>query len=301
MKLCIGDRPGKRFELSKDWLSCKRLLEAIWSERGLLPLYGACRLLFERKPLSDHIKLAIPLTRRTGFLRKTDPGDPWWESFSSRSLWLLVSTLCLNVFCCILQEKVCDARSAFHSKRLSPSSEVTSNLDGSPKIVEVDTFRPRSRFCQIRSPLMECVYDGSDYAIPTLNGQNSQKYFEWQHTGDECKTPTPVKSAGGDSFYGACSELPSYMANTQSFKAKSRSLSAPKQRPDEGSKKRLTLSEIIAARNSVSAIRMHRSYSQFEDIFEWPRNRDVLAVSSHSFSSPIRCLQSDRIQQCVCV
>lgn len=44
MKLCIGDRPGKRFELSKDWSSCKPLLEAIWSERGLLLLCVACRL-----------------------------------------------------------------------------------------------------------------------------------------------------------------------------------------------------------------------------------------------------------------
>ncbi|XP_030464678.1 protein IQ-domain 26-like [Syzygium oleosum] len=164
-------------------------------------------------------------------------------------------------------EKVCDARSAFHSKRLSTSSEVASNLDESPKIVEVDTFKTRSRFCPIHSPVLECVYNGSDHAVSMLNCQNSRN-FEWRLAGNECKTPTPVKSACGDSFYEPRSELPSYMANTQSFEAKSRSLSTPKQRPEEGSKKRLTLSEIIAARNSVRAIRMQRSRSQVEDIFE---------------------------------
>ncbi|XP_030526378.1 protein IQ-domain 26-like [Rhodamnia argentea] len=166
-------------------------------------------------------------------------------------------------------EKVCDPRSAFHSKRLSTSSEFASNLDESPKIVEVDTFKPRSRFCQIHSPLMECVYDGSDYAVSKLNCGNSRN-SEWQLASNECKTPTPVKSACRDSFYEASSELPSYMASTQSFKAKSRSLSAPKQRPVEGSKKRFTLSEITAGRNGVGAIRMHRSCSQFKDIFERP-------------------------------
>ncbi|KAF8027606.1 hypothetical protein BT93_E0499 [Corymbia citriodora subsp. variegata] len=154
-------------------------------------------------------------------------------------------------------EKVCDTRSAFHSKRFSTSSEVASNLEDSPKIVEVDTFKPRSRFCQIHSPLMECVDNGSDYAV--LN-----QYSEWPLASKECRTPPPVKSPFGDSFYHEpSSELPSYMASTQSFKAKLRSFSAPKQRPDEGLKKRFTLSEIIAARNSISAIGMHRSCSQF--------------------------------------
>ena len=43
------------------------------------------------------------------------------------------------------------------------------------------------------------------------------------------------------------------MANTQSFKAKVRSHSAPRQRPD---KKKLSLEEIMAARSSVSGVRM---------------------------------------------
>lgn len=46
------------------------------------------------------------------------------------------------------------------------------------------------------------------------------------------------------------------MANTQSFKAKLRSHSAPKQRPEV--KKRLSLNEMMAARNSLSSVRMQK-------------------------------------------
>lgn len=52
------------------------------------------------------------------------------------------------------------------------------------------------------------------------------------------------------------------MTNTQSFKAKLRSQSAPKQRPEPVSKKRLSLDEIMAARNSVSSVRMQRAFPQ---------------------------------------
>ena len=47
------------------------------------------------------------------------------------------------------------------------------------------------------------------------------------------------------------------MANTQSYKAKLRPHSAPKQRPEP--KKRLSLNEIMAARNSTSGVRMQWS------------------------------------------
>jgi hypothetical protein len=46
------------------------------------------------------------------------------------------------------------------------------------------------------------------------------------------------------------------MANTQSSKAKLRSHSAPKQRPEV--KKRLSLNEMMAARNSMSGVRMQK-------------------------------------------
>lgn len=55
------------------------------------------------------------------------------------------------------------------------------------------------------------------------------------------------------------------MANTQSSKAKLRSHSAPKQRPEPGAKKRLSLNEMIQSRSSLSGVRMQRSCSQVQE------------------------------------
>ncbi|KAE8714764.1 hypothetical protein F3Y22_tig00110190pilonHSYRG00008 [Hibiscus syriacus] len=48
-------------------------------------------------------------------------------------------------------------------------------------------------------------------------------------------------------------------------KAKLRSYSAPKQRPESGAKKRLSLDEIMAARNSMSGVRMNKSCYQVHE------------------------------------
>uniref|UniRef100_A0A7C9CE82 DUF4005 domain-containing protein n=1 Tax=Opuntia streptacantha TaxID=393608 RepID=A0A7C9CE82_OPUST len=106
---------------------------------------------------------------------------------------------------------------------------------------------------------------------------------EWGFYGDEYRLPTahntprfpcsirsngqttPTKSVCGDSFFRPYSNHPSYMADTQSFRAKLRSQSAPKQRPDTRLKKKLTLDEIMTARNSISGVRMQRCSSQVHD------------------------------------
>lgn len=114
--------------------------------------------------------------------------------------------------------------------------------------------------------------------------QNLDDDLEWYFTGDECRcsttahsTPrlanmarsiaptTPAKSVCGDGYFRPnYSNSPNYMANTQSFQAKLRSLSVPKQRPDQpavGAKKRLSLNEVMAARNSMSGVRMNKSFN----------------------------------------
>lgn len=59
------------------------------------------------------------------------------------------------------------------------------------------------------------------------------------------------------------------MANTKSFKAKLRSHSAPKQRPDPGSKKKLSIHQVMESRNSLSGVRMQRSCSQVQEVLNF--------------------------------
>ena len=167
-------------------------------------------------------------------------------------------------------------------------------FDESPKIVEIDTYMPRSRSRRINVALSECgeelPYQAISSPLPCpmparISIPECKKYqdFEWYFTGEECKfstshsTPrfsnsarsiapaTPAKSICGYACFRPYSNFPNYMANTQSFKAKLRSHSAPKQRPEPGSKKRLSLNEIMASRNSISGVRMQRSCIQVDE------------------------------------
>ncbi|KAK6264146.1 IQ motif [Theobroma cacao] len=194
-------------------------------------------------------------------------------------------------------ERFDDPRSAIHSKRLSASIEISA-YDESPKIVEIDTFKTRSRSRRYNTALSDCGDDlpyqiiSSPLPCPVParasvpNCQNLHD-FEWCFTGDECRfstahsTPrfantamsnaptTPAKSVCGDGYFRPFSNFPNYMANTQSFKAKLRSHSAPKQRPEPGVKKRLSLNEIMAARNSMSGVRMNKSCYQVEEALDF--------------------------------
>ncbi|KAF8083294.1 hypothetical protein N665_0783s0004 [Sinapis alba] len=188
-------------------------------------------------------------------------------------------------------ERFDDSRSEVHSKRISISVERQSfnnnNVydETSPKIVEIDTYKTKSRSRRMNVAVSECgddfIYQGKD--------------FEWSFPGDKCKFPTaqntprfsssmannhhyytppsPAKSVSRDvcfrpSYPGLMT--PSYMANTQSFKAKVRSHSAPRQRPD---RKRLSLDEIMAARSSVSGVRMVQPQPQQEKRYSCSHDR----------------------------
>ncbi|XP_021857655.2 protein IQ-domain 26 [Spinacia oleracea] len=199
-----------------------------------------------------------------------------------------------------VDETRCDE---FHSKRISTSYDLYNDAyEGSPKIVEIDTYnKPKSRLrsrskSRSRSKRINpSMYDFS-CEYPTMSSPLPYPYpgrvtipdcqkihheYDWSFYGDECRistaqsTPrlatngplTPTKSVCGDSFFRPYSNFPSYMADTQSFRAKSRSQSAPKQRPEGRAKTRLSLGEIMAARNSISSVRMQRSISQVQDTF----------------------------------
>ncbi|KAL6563278.1 Protein of unknown function (DUF4005) [Orobanche hederae] len=195
-------------------------------------------------------------------------------------------------------ERFEETRSEFHSKRLSSSYDPSlSTFDESPKIVEIDTCGPKSRSRRMSTCMSEYCDDryyqviSSPLPCPVANrlstpnchhgpdfgwgfAQEDYKFATAQNTprfgcsGRAYAPTTPAKSVCGDSFFRPYSNCPSYMANTQSFRAKLRSHSAPKQRPGLGPKKRLSLDEIMASRASFSGVRMQRSCYQVEEDFE---------------------------------
>ncbi|XP_076925358.1 protein IQ-domain 26-like isoform X2 [Bidens hawaiensis] len=184
-----------------------------------------------------------------------------------------------------------ETRSEFHSKRISSSYESTTNsYDESLKIVEIDTYKPHARSRCIHT----CATDSSDEShchhnmssplpcnMPTrmLECGHFQDP-EWGFIGEDYKysnttqstprfaksnvPPTPARSVCVDGYFRPYLNHPGYMVNTQSFNAKQRSLSAPKQRP-EMVKRRQSLIEIMALRSSFSGLRMQRSCTKAQE------------------------------------
>ena len=179
-----------------------------------------------------------------------------------------------------------EQEASIHNRRLSASFEsrtISPIIEDIPKIVEVDPGRSGT-------------WDYDPFYPPRLSIPTFQHYRpnteQWGLTGHECgfstahSTPrfmnaggqypdpgTPCRSVCGDSNYlsrhygNDQNGRPNYMAKTQSFWAKVRSQSAPKQRPESGPNKKVSLSEVSESRNSLSLSgeRMQRSCSQVQE------------------------------------
>ncbi|XP_047959519.1 protein IQ-domain 26-like isoform X2 [Salvia hispanica] len=188
--------------------------------------------------------------------------------------------------------------SEFHGRRVVATSwdPSANSFDDSPKIVEIDTCGSKSRSRRMNGCMPEYnddhYYQAMSSPLPcpvparlSIPDCRHTKDFDWGFVTEDYKFPTaqntprfscsgrahvpvtPPKSVCGDSFFRPYSDCPNYMVNTQSFRAKLRSYSIPKQRPESGPKKR-SLNEIMASRSSFSAVRMQRSCSQVQEDFE---------------------------------
>ncbi|MQL92286.1 hypothetical protein Taro_024909 [Colocasia esculenta] len=109
------------------------------------------------------------------------------------------------------------------------------------------------------SPLTFALEAGEAY-------ESSQVYSASSRPGSARRGPfTPAKSGCSGSFFGGYSDHPSYMANTESSRAKLRSQSAPKQRPDHEKLSTLRRVQVVSAGcGHSSSSSSQRSASQLQ-------------------------------------
>ncbi|KAL4304226.1 hypothetical protein GQ457_10G000850 [Hibiscus cannabinus] len=127
------------------------------------------------------------------------------------------------------------------------------------KSMHVDTGRSKLRSRRTNSS----VFDFADLTETPLYQSMSSREIEWGFTRDKCRFSTTQSTPRLAPNVRADNLFPNYMANTQSFKAKLRSHSAPKQKPEPGPKKRLPLNDVAESRCSLSGVGMQRSCSEY--------------------------------------
>uniref|UniRef100_A0ACD5UEE6 Uncharacterized protein n=1 Tax=Avena sativa TaxID=4498 RepID=A0ACD5UEE6_AVESA len=128
-----------------------------------------------------------------------------------------------------LQQSSCSTRTSEQNSRSyaqhsSPSRDSTAAQQSVPSPASVGMGMGDAALSPLRTPLdVADLYDSPHFFSATSRPGSSKR-------GGGAFTPTN-KSECARSLFGGYSDYPNYMANTESFRAKARSQSAPKQRP----------------------------------------------------------------------
>lgn len=164
-----------------------------------------------RKPTkSGEVAMSVPLDdEKNAKILEVDTGKPRFHARRKSTHQCSCSTAASDQ----------NSRS-FNTVLDSPSKDSTVVQRSIPSPSTVDMQSP--------GPLCFPVVDGGDF------GESPQFFSSSSRPGTSRKGGlfAPAKSECSGSLFSACSDYPSYMANTESSRAKVRSQSAPKQRPE---------------------------------------------------------------------
>ncbi|BFG31651.1 hypothetical protein CerSpe_179250 [Prunus speciosa] len=157
-------------------------------------------------------------------------------------------------------------RNLFHSTHLALASDQHSHSFTTSKDSTSHQTLPSPSSCEVQS-LTPLKFSGEVEEDPFCTANSSPQFYSASSRGGNSKRSpfTPTKSDGSKSYLSGYSDYPSYMACTESSKAKLRSLSAPKQRPQyerSGSAKRYSIHGFGESKSSAQrASALHANFA----------------------------------------
>ncbi|XVF52834.1 hypothetical protein PTKIN_Ptkin05aG0050500 [Pterospermum kingtungense] len=154
-------------------------------------------------------------------------------------------------------------RNLFHSTHLALHSDLYSCSFTNSRDTHQTAPSPSSGEVQSLSPLK---FSHELEESPFCDADNSPQFYSATSKGGSSKRSpfTPAKSDGSRSYLSGYSDHPNYMAYTESSRAKVRSLSAPKQRPQyerSSSTKRYTFHGFGELKSNTQRSALHANFA----------------------------------------